>query len=56
MSAAQYETRTDGRGKLVICTLNGETGAARVFTAGEEEARQRALAQAEAKVRARANR
>lgn len=51
-----FETKSDARGKLVICTLDGETGSARVFTAGEEEARQRALAQAEAKVKSRADR
>ena len=35
---------------LVTCTIDGEVGAARVFSGGEAEARLRAQAQAEAKL------
>jgi hypothetical protein len=38
------------RGKLVQCEIDGEVGAARVFSAGETEARQRAEAQARQKI------
>ena len=35
--------------KLVICTFKGQTGTARVFSKGEEDARSRAEQQARAK-------
>lgn len=50
MTTPVFTERTDQRGKLIICTIDGETGAARVFSAGEAEARQRAEAQARAKL------
>lgn len=44
------------RGKLVQCEIDGEVGAARVFSAGEDEAKQRAEAQARAKLAEKAAR
>lgn len=44
------------RGKLVMCEYEGETGSARVFSKGEQDARDRAFEQAKAKVRERADR
>jgi hypothetical protein len=44
-----FETRADTRGTLVICTYDGETGAARVDSKGEQNARDRAEAQARGK-------
>ncbi len=41
------------RGKLVMCEYDGETGTARVFSKGEQDARDRAFAQAQDKVRER---
>lgn len=50
MPTAEFTVTTDARGKLVVCTYDGETGAARVFASrGENEARQRAEAQARKK-------
>ena len=46
MSAPEFETITDARGQLVRCTIDGVTGAARVMSAGMEDARQRAELQA----------
>lgn len=51
-----FETRMDKRGVLIVCTINGETGAARVMAKGEQDARDRAEAQARAKLRERARR
>lgn len=53
MTDPVFSTVRDTRGVLIICTINGETGAARVMSAGEEEARRRAEAQARAKAQAR---
>lgn len=50
MSTPTFETKRDSRGVLVICTIDGEMGAARVFSSGEADARARAEAQARAKV------
>lgn len=41
------------RGKLVQCESDGEIGTARVFSAGESEAKQRAQAQAQSLVEAK---
>jgi len=46
---AVFEVKRDGRGPLVICRIGEQFGAARVFSAGEEDARKRAEAQARAK-------
>lgn len=53
MSAPQFETRTDARGTLVICTIDGETGSARVMSKGVDEAKARAEEQARKKAEAR---
>lgn len=50
----EFEVKEDARGTLVICTIDGEVGAARVFSAGLDDAKKRAQEQAEAKVRERA--
>lgn len=50
MSEPQFSKRVDARGVLVICDLDGETGAARVMAKGEQDARDRAEAQARAKL------
>lgn len=42
----QFTTTTDGRGDLVVCTLDGVTGTARIFSKGELDAKQRAEARA----------
>lgn len=44
----EFRTERDARGELVICTLDGAEGRARVFTSGVEEAKARAEAQARA--------
>lgn len=51
MSEPAFETITtrDGR-RLVRCVIGGVEGSARVFTAGEQEARDRAEAQARKKL------
>lgn len=43
-----FETVTDARGLLVRCTIDGVVGSARVDSRGEDDARARAQAQAEA--------
>lgn len=48
-----FTTQTDARGTLVTCTLDGETGSARVMGKGLDEAKQRAEAQARAKLEAK---
>lgn len=53
MSEPQFDTRTDGRGVLVICTIDGETGAARVMGKGVQDARDRAEKQARDKLEAK---
>lgn len=51
MSEPAFDIRTDARGTLVICTIDGEQGAARVMAKGEQDARDRAETQARAKLR-----
>lgn len=48
-----FETRQVGGRPLIVCTYMGETGAARVFSDGEAEARQRAENQVRDKVAAK---
>lgn len=50
MSVPVFTITDTPRGKLVTCVIDGKTGAARVFSAGVEEAKQRAEAQARGKV------
>lgn len=45
----EYEVKMLAGRLIVICTLGDHTGAARVFSTGEADARQRALAQAQDK-------
>ena len=49
MDQPTYEVRQVGGRPLVICTYKGQTGAARVFSSGEDDAKSRALMQAKAK-------
>ena len=44
-----FTERTDSRGRLIICTIGEHQGAARVFSSGEQNARDRAELQARAK-------
>lgn len=53
MSEPVFTTIISERGKLVMCEYEGETGSARVFSKGEQDARDRAEAQARSKVRER---
>ena len=53
MSEPVFTTIDSPRGKLVMCEYEGETGSARVFSKGEQDAKDRALEQAQAKVRER---
>lgn len=46
---ATFEEKMQGDRKLVICTVGEFQGAARVFSAGVDEAKDRAEAQARAK-------
>lgn len=46
-----FKIKETPRGKLVVCTIGDQQGAARVDSAGLKDAMQRAQAQAEAKVR-----
>lgn len=48
-----FSTRHTTRGVLIECEYGGEIGAARVFSAGEQDARDRAEAQARAKYEAK---
>lgn len=50
MSEPVFTERADARGKLIICTIDGHTGTARVFSKGEQDAKDRAEAQAREKV------
>lgn len=50
---AVFDEKLDARGTIITCTLDGETGAARVMSKGIEEAKQRAEAQARAKLEAK---
>lgn len=51
MTEPEFTERTDARGKLIICTIDGHEGRARVFSAGEQDARDRAEAQAREKAK-----
>lgn len=53
MSEPKFTTLEGPRGKLVMCEYEGEIGSARVFSKGEQDARDRAFEQARAKVRER---
>jgi hypothetical protein len=46
MPEATFELKTVGGKPLVVCTYDGQTGTARVFSKGEEDARSRAEEQA----------
>lgn len=49
MGGPEFTEKTDARGRLIVCTYAGETGAARVDSKGVEVAKQRAEAQARKK-------
>lgn len=51
MSEPKFTVIDSQRGKLVMCEYAGEVGSARVFSKGEQDARDRAFEQAQAKVR-----
>lgn len=51
MSEPAFTIIDTKRGKLVMCEIDGEQGAARVFAKGEQDARDRAETQARAKLR-----
>lgn len=53
MVEPKFTTIDSQRGKLVMCEYAGEVGSARVFSKGEQDARDRAFEQAQAKVRER---
>lgn len=53
MSEPVFEITDTPRGKLVTCVIDGEFGAARVLSKGEQDARDRAEQQARAKLEAR---
>lgn len=53
MAEPKFTTLEGPRGKLIMCEYEGETGSARVFSKGEQDARDRAFQQAQAKVRER---
>lgn len=49
MTKPVFSERTDARGRLIICTIGEHVGAARVFSKGEQDARDRAEQQAREK-------
>jgi len=49
MADPVFEERTDERGKLIVCRIGAHEGTARVFSKGEQDARDRAEAQARQK-------
>lgn len=53
MSEPVFTSRTDARGTLWTCTIDGEQGAARVFGKGVQDARDRAEQQAREKLEAK---
>lgn len=53
MTEIVFTVKPHPRGDLVTCVIDGEIGSARVFSAGLDEAKQRAQAQAEAKLKAK---
>jgi hypothetical protein len=48
-----FEEKQVGGRTLIVCTIDGEVGAARIFSKGVDDARERAEAQARAKVAAK---
>lgn len=52
MSEPVFTERRDQRGRLIECRIGEHVGAARVFGAGEQDARDRAETQARAKAEA----
>lgn len=52
---AEFETIRDARGALIVARVGEHEGRARVFSAGEQDARDRAEAQARAKAAASAD-
>lgn len=51
--APVFSTITDARGPLIVCVVGGEEGRARIFSKGEEDARQRAEKMARDKLKAK---
>lgn len=49
MTEPVFTERTDTRGRLIVCRIGEHEGAARVFTSGEQDARDRAERQAREK-------
>ena len=49
MTTPVFEDRTDERGKRIVCRIGAHEGTARVFSKGEQDARDRAEAQARQK-------
>lgn len=45
----EFTERTDARGRLIICRIGEHEGRARVFSAGEQDAKDRAEKQAREK-------
>ena len=45
----EFSERTDARGRLIICRIGEHEGSARVFSAGEQDAKDRAEKQAREK-------
>lgn len=54
MSEPKFTVLDTKRGKLVMCEYEGEVGTARVFSSGEQDARDRAESQAREKAEANA--
>lgn len=51
MSEPVWSERTDKRGRLIVCRIGEHEGAARVMSKGEQDARDRAEAQARDKAK-----
>jgi len=49
LSAPEFSEVTDARGRLIVCRIGEHEGRARVFSAGEQDARDRAERQAREK-------
>jgi hypothetical protein len=47
--APEFSERIDARGKIIVCRIGEHEGAARVFSGKEQDARDRAEAQAREK-------
>jgi len=54
MSEPDFSEITDARGRLIICRIGEHEGRARVFSGGEQDARDRAESQAREKAEANA--